>query len=263
MNRVSDFITAFLLCAILLAVCGSALAQQPTKIPRIGYLSGRSAPSQSAPDSNVDALREGLRELGYIEGENIALEYRYSAGKNERLAELAADLVAQKVDLIVSSAIQPSLAAKQATSTIPIVLSGVGDPVAWGLVKSLARPGGNVTGLTNFSPELSGKRVELLKESRPQIVRMAVLRDPRQPPQSFIETEKAAQFFGVKIQSLAIQDAADVEPAFSAMTKQRSEGFITLPQTILNINRNRILELATKYRLPSVYGDRLWTEAGG
>ena len=181
----------------------------------------------------------------------------------DRLPDLAAELVQLKVDIIVSQGIQPSQAAKQATTTIPIVFPGVGDPVAWGLVKSLARPEGNLTGLTNFSPELSGKRVELLKEALPRISRVAILRDPRQPPQSFNETQLAAQGLGLKIQSLEIGDETDVANAFSAMRKERTDAFMTLPQSALNIHRKQIVDLAGKNRLPATHGDKLWVEAGG
>jgi putative ABC transport system substrate-binding protein len=140
-----------------LAVSSRAEAQQSTKISRIGFVSGRNNPSPTAPDSNVEAFRRGLRELGYVEGKNIAIEYRFADGRNERLPDLAAELVRLKVGVIVSSAIQPSLAAKKATSTIPVVFAGVGDPVEWGLVDSLARPGGNITGLTNFFPGVKRK----------------------------------------------------------------------------------------------------------
>ena len=162
------------------------------------------------------------------------------------------------MDVIVSAGLPPSLAAKKATTTIPIVFAGVGDPVGFGMVPSLARPGGNVTGVTNFFPELSGKRVELLKEAFPRISRVGVLRDPTQPPQSFNETQKAGT-----VQSLEIRDARDVETAFSTMSKGRADAFITLPQTIINIHRRRILELAGKSGLPSIYGDKAWVEDGG
>ena len=240
------------LSAVLFALCSSVEAQQATKVPRIGFLSA-SSPSAS---SSIAAFRQGLRELGYEEGKNIAIEYRYAEGRMERLPDLAAELVRLKVDVIVSPGIQPSRAAKQATTTIPIVFPGVGDP-------GLARPGGNITGSTNFSPELTGKRVELLKEALPRISRVAVLRDPRQPPQSFKETQIASQSFGLKLQSLEIRDAADVETAFSAMSRERVGAFITLPQTVINLHRRRILELAGKSRLPSTHGDKVWVEAGG
>ena len=243
------FVTAF-----------GAEAQQTAKISRIGVLLVNSS---AASSSSTEALRQGLREIGYEEGKNIAIEYRYAEGKTERLPELAAELVRSKVDVIVSAGIQPSRAAKQATKTIPIVFPGVGDPVGWGLVDSLARPGGNLTGFTNFSPELSGKRVELLKEAFPRISRIAVFRDPTQPPQSFNETQSASKSFGLKLQSLEIRNVADIEQSFSAITKERTDAIMTLPQSGINIHRKRIVEFAERNRLPSTHADRLWVEAGG
>ena len=243
------FVTAF-----------GAEAQQTAKISRIGVLLVNSS---AASSSSTEALRQGLREIGYEEGKNIAIEYRYAEGKTERLPELAAELVRSKVDVIVSAGIQPSRAAKQATKTIPIVFPGVGDPVGWGLVDSLARPGGNLTGFTNFSPELSGKRVELLKEAFPRISRIAVFRDPTQPPQSFNETQSASKSFGLKLQSLEIRNVADIEQSFSAITKERTDAIMTLPQSGINIHRSRIVEFAERNRLPSTHADRLWVEAGG
>ena len=253
----------FLSSALILAVNFRAEAQQPAKISRIGYLSGRSASDSTVPDSNVDAFRQGLRELGYTEGKNIALEYRFADGNNDRLPALAAELVRLNVDVIVSSALPPSLAAKKATTTIPIVFAGVGDPVGFGMVPSLAHPGGNVTGLTNFFPELSGKRVELLKEAFPRISRVAVLRDPTQPPQSFNETKKASQSLGLMVQSLEIRHARDLATALSMMSKGRADAFITLPQAVININRRRILDFAGSSGLPAIYGDKVWVEEGG
>ena len=249
--------------ALLVGLCASAEALQSEKIYRIGYLSERSRPTPATPDFNLESLRDGMHELGYIDGKNIHIEPRFAGGKNEHLAHLAAQLVQLKADVIVSAAIQPSLAAKNATSIIPVVFAGVGDPVAWGLVKSLARPGGNITGLTNFAPELSGKRVELLKETIPRISRLAVLRDPRQPPQSFVQTERAARSLGLSVQSFEIRNGDEVDKAFAAMRKERADAFISLPQGIFSINRKRILRLAETSRLPSLYGDKIWAEAGG
>jgi len=169
------------LCALLFALCGSTEAQQPKKVPRIGYLAGSDAASGSA---RAEAIRLELRELGYIEGQNIAIEYRYAEGKRERYAELAAELVRLKVDIIVAAGADTVVrAAKNATKTIPIVMTGGGlDPVAAGFVESLARPGGNITGMTNLGPELGGKRLELLEEAVPKLARVAVLYDPANPP---------------------------------------------------------------------------------
>ena len=248
----------WLITAILLVFLQRAEAQQPEKIPRIGFLL---AGFPSGSSEQVAAFRRGLRELGYEEGKNVSIDVRYGEGKFERLPELAAELVRLKVDVIVSPGNQPSQAAKRATTTIPIVFPGVvGDPVGWGLVDSLAQPGGNVTGFTNFSPELSGKRVELLKESFPKISRAAVLRDPSQPPQSFNETNRVSRS---KILSLEIRNERDLETALSAMTKDRTEAVIPLPQTGINIHRRRIIDFTVQSRLPSVHSDRVWTEAGG
>ena len=181
----------------------------------------------------------------------------------ERLPELAEELVRLNVDVILTPGTLAVQAAKQATTTIPIIFPGVADPVAFGFVASLARPGGNITGLTNYSPELSGKRVELLKEALPRITRVAVLRDPRQAPDSFKETQIAGQSLALKLQSLEIRNAADVETAFSAMKKERADAFITLPHAVVTFHRKQILALAEKGRLPSTHGDRQWAEAGG
>jgi len=253
-------IIGFALSAMLFTLCLPIEAQQPAaKVPRVGYLS---AASRTA-DTRVEAFRQGLRELGYVEGKNINIEYRYAEGVSEQLPELAEELVRLKVDVIVAPSTPAVRAAKEVTTTIPIIFPGVADPVAFGFVASLARPGGNITGLTNFSPELSGKRVELLKEVLPRIVRVAVLRDPRQQPDSFKETQIAGQSLALKLQSLEIRNATDVETAFSAMSRERAEAFITLPHAVVTFHRKRILELAGKGRLPSTHGDGEWVEAGG
>ena len=247
--------------AMLFVLCSAVQAQQPaTKVPRIGYLTPG---SESTYASSIEAFRQGLRELGYVEGKNINIVVRYAEGKLERLPELAEELVRLKVDIIVAQGTPPVQAAKRATTTIPIIFPGVADPVAFGFVGSLARPGGNLTGLTNYSPELSGKRVELLKEALPRISRVAVLRDPRLPPDSFNETQKASQSFALKLQSLEIRNAADLETAFSAMSKERPDAFITLPQAVPSFHRRQILEFATKNRLPSTHGQKEWVESGG
>jgi putative tryptophan/tyrosine transport system substrate-binding protein len=187
------------LCALLLALSFPAAAQQPTKIPRIGYLSG---PSPSTSANRRQAFRQGLRELGYVEGKNIVIEYRYAEGKFDRLPALAAELVGLKVDIIVTSGPQTTRPAKQATSTIPIVMGQDPDPVGNGFVASLARPGGNVTGLATLAPELSGKQLELLKETVPKLSRVAVFGTSINPgnAQNLREVELAAKAFGVKLQ---------------------------------------------------------------
>jgi putative ABC transport system substrate-binding protein len=250
----------WLITAILLGLTHGAEAQQHTaKVAQIGYLSTL---SEAFDSPRVEAFRQGLRELGYVEGKNINIEHRYAQGRSERMPELAEELVRLRVDIIVTPSTPAVQAAKQATTTIPII-SLVADPVALGIVSGLARPGGNITGFTNFPPELSGKRVELLKQTVPRISRVAVLHDPRQPPNTFKETQIAAQSFALEFQSFAIRNASDVEAAFSAMKKERTDAFMTLPQAVVSFHRKRILELATKSRLPSTHGNREWAEAGG
>ena len=215
---------------VLLVVVAAASAQQPKKVPRIGYLSAGDPASESA---RSEAIRLALRELGYIEGQNIAIEYRYAEGKHDRLPELAAELVRLKVDIIVVAGGDPLIrAAKNATKTIPIVMAGVGaDPVEAGLVESLARPGGNVTGLTNLGRELGGKRLELLKEAVPKLARVAVLYDPANPG-SVREVKEvlpvAARALGLTLQSWEVRAADDFEKVFAALNKQRPDGLYVL-----------------------------------
>jgi putative tryptophan/tyrosine transport system substrate-binding protein len=245
----------------VLGICLCANAQESAKIPTLGYLAtGSAGTSQSA----IEPFREGLRELGYFEGKNIKIEYRYADGQTERLSLLARELVRIQVAIIITQGgSQPVQAAKQATNSIPIVFPGVADPVAFGLVSSLARPGGNLTGLTNYSPELSGKRIELLKEILPKLSRVAVLRDPRLPTNSFQETQKAAQALGIKVQSLEVQASSDVETAAASLDQQGTEAIIVLPHSVLSFYRKRILELTGKHRLPATYPDKEWVDAGG
>jgi putative tryptophan/tyrosine transport system substrate-binding protein len=201
--------SAIPLCALLLALCLPASAQQPVKFPRIGYLAYPSPP----PDN---AFLQGLRDLRYIERKNIAIEYRFADGKQERLAGLAAELIGLKVDVIVTVGLPAAVAAKQATLIVPIVMALISDPVGAGLVASLARPGGNVTGLSTASLDLSGKRLELLKETMPKVSRIAVLYDPSDPAKiaEFKETEVAARPWGVQLQSLEVRSPDEFEAAF-------------------------------------------------
>ena len=222
-----------------------AQAQQPKKVPRIGYLSSGDPARESA---RAEAIRLALRELGYIEGQNIAIEYRYAEGKRDRSPELAAELVRLKVDIIVVAG-GPVLirAAKNATKTIPIVMTGDGaDPVEAGLVESLARPGGNVTGLTNLIRELGGKRLELLKEAVPKVARVAVLYDPANPG-SVLELKEvlpaAARALGLTVQPWEVRDADDFEKVFAALNKERPDGLYVLrgPANAANENGSRAL----------------------
>jgi putative ABC transport system substrate-binding protein len=249
--------------ALLLALNFPAQAQQAKKVPRIGYLSGLDPARESA---RAEAIRLALSELGYIEGQNIASEYRYAEGKRDRLPELAAELVRLKVDVIVAVGGDPLiLAVKKATKTIPIVMVGSGtDPVAAGLVESLARPGGNVTGITNLTGELGGKRLDLLKEAVPKLARVAVLYDPAT---SSIEVKEAlstaARALRLTIQPWEARGADDLDKVFAALSKQRPDGLYVPGGLVLVANGKRIADFASKSRLPSVYGRREFVDAGG
>jgi putative ABC transport system substrate-binding protein len=252
----------FAIVFAFVGLAGVVEAQQPAKVPRIGYLSASSA-SGNLP--RVEAFRQGLRDLGYIEGQNIVLDYRFGEGKENRLPDLAADLVRLKVDVIITPGTGPVSAAKQATRTIPIVMMNAADPVGDGFVSSLARPGGNITGLTNIAPELSGKRLELLKEAVPRASRIAVLWNPviQQRIIEFKEAQAAARALGLQLQSVEARAANDLEPAFSAMTEGRANAFIVLGDAMFNANRPRILDLAAKSRLPAMYNEEEYVLAGG
>ena len=238
--------------ALLFALCFPAEAQQPTKIPRIGYLT---AASLSAISARTEAFRQGLRELGYVEGKNIVIEWRSAEGKLDRLPALAAELVRLKVDVIVTAGPEATRAAKEATTTIPIVMAQDTDPVGNGFVASLARPGGNITGLSTLAPELSGKRLELLKEIVPKLSRVAVFGTSTQPgnAQTLKEMELAAGAFGVKLQYLDVLDPKDIETAFRAASKGRADAVLVLPSAVLISHRTQIAELAVKSRLPAIY----------
>jgi len=242
-----------------------ARAQQPKKVPRIGYLSPGDAALESA---RAEAIRLALRERGYIEGQNIAIEYRYAEGKPDRYPELAAELVRLKVDIILVGGSDAQVrAAKNATKTIPIVMMGRGiDPVEAGLVDSLARPGGNVTGITNISGELGGNRLELLKEAVTKIARVAVLYAPANPSSVFAVKEDlpvAARALRLTIQPWEVRAANDFDRVFAAMGKQRPDGLYVAGGNLTNVNQKRIVGFALKSRLPSMYIGRESVEAGG
>jgi putative tryptophan/tyrosine transport system substrate-binding protein len=253
------------LCALLLALSFPVEAQQPKKVPRIGYLSSVDAASESA---RAEAIWLALRKLGYIEGQNIASEYRYAEGKANRYPELAAELVRLKVDIIVAAGGAGVIrAAKNATKTIPIVMAGLGaDPVEAGLVESLARPGSNVTGLTNLTRELGGKRLELLKEAVPKLARAAVLYDPAFQS-SVIDVKEvlpvAARALGLTIQPWEVRAADDFDRLFAALNKQRPDGLYVPAGPLMRANGKRIAGFAIKSRLPSVYDNKEAVEGGG
>jgi len=258
-------IAVLALCAVLFALCLFAEAQQPKKVSRIGYLSSQEPATDSA---RAEATRLALRKLGYIEGQNLAIEYRYAEGKFDRLPDLAAELVRLKVDLIVVSAAETAIrAAKNATKTIPIVMSGQGaDPVEAGLIESLARPGGNVTGLTNLTGDLGSKRLELLKEAVPKLARVAVLYNPASPG-SVVEVKEllpvAARALRVTLQPWEVGGRDNFERVFAAIGKQRPDGLHVTSGPRMTANGKRIADFALKSRLPSVYQSREYVDAGG
>ena len=238
-----------------------AEAQQPKKIPRIGFLSFN---SRSSIATNAEAFRQGLGDFGYVEGQNIVIEWRYADGRSDRLPGLASELIHLEVDVIVTSATAPAQVAKQATSTIPIVIANHNDPVGAGLVASLARPGGNATGLSNMQIELGGKRLELLKEVK-RVSRIAVLQIPSAPatPPQMKEMEAAASSLGVQLQPVGWETPEDLKTAFSTMVKRRADALITLSGPRFGLYRTQIIDLATKNPLPAMYPDIVYVESGG
>jgi putative ABC transport system substrate-binding protein len=236
-------------------------AQPPTKVHRIGILT----PASEASTPLWEAFRQGLRELGYVEGQNILLEYRFAAGQPERFAALAAELVRLPVDLLVTDSTPATQAAKQATSTIPIVMTASGAPVEAGVVASLAHPGGNVTGLSVMAPGLGGKRLELLKEAVPNISRVAVLWSSgnlTSPPQ-WRELEAAAHDLGVQLQPLEVPHPTELDSCFTAMTTAGAQALITLADAVLWNQRARVVALAAQHRLPAIFPEREFADAGG
>jgi putative ABC transport system substrate-binding protein len=249
--------------AFVLVVGGVvAQAQQPTKVPRIGYLSTN---TPAAMSTRTEAFRQGLHELGYVEGKNIVIEYRYAEGKRDRLPKLAAELVRLNVDIIVSAGGEGTASpAKQATNTIPIVMTNVTDPVGTGFVASLARPGANITGLAALTEDLAGKRVELLKETFPKISRMAVLLDP-EDPSKVVELkliQAPAKVLGVILQAIEVR-SNDFQSAFNAATRERAGALLVLQNGVTNTGRKPIAELATKHRLPTMWAESGLMDAGG
>jgi putative ABC transport system substrate-binding protein len=248
---------------VTLAMYGAvAQAQQPKKVPRIGFLSGVSSSSMSA---RFEAFRQGLRELGYVEGKNIQIENRWAEGKFDRLSNLASELVRLKVDVIVTTGPAPTRSAKKATATIPIVMTQDDDPVGNGFAASLARPGGNITGLATLAPEISGKQLELLKEIVPKLLRVGVLGDVTRlgNPQALREVNFAADTVGVQIQYLEVRGPKDIETAFRAASKERAEAVLVLGSSILLSQRRQVADLAVKGRLPTMYGRPEYVEDGG
>src|SRR5215472_1927315 len=254
-------LATILFAGALLALAVTVEAQQPKKIPRIGYLAG----NLPTITYRTDAFRQGLRQLGYAEGKDIVIESRSADGKLDRSNELAAELVRLKVDVIVTRGPTPTRAAKAATTTIPIVMTQDPDPVGNGFVASLARPGGNITGLSTLAPEISGKQLELLKETVPKLSRVAVLGTSTIPGHALQlrEIGLAAGPLSVQLQSLDVLGPKDIETAFRAATKEHADALLVLASPVLNDQRTHIVDLALKSRLPAIYPQTEYVEAGG
>ena len=263
-SAVRNLKSAILLCAMLSALGSIAEAQQPKKVPRIGYVRVVGVPS--IPGPNVEAFRQGLNGLGYVEGRNILIEFRYAEGKRDRVPSLVAELVQLKVDILVSTAPSAIGAAKKATKTIPIVMVTTQDPVATGIVDSLARPGGNITGLTTLTRELSGKSLELLKEVIPTISRVGVLAvaGPTVPGNALKEYEAAGRALKIPIQPLLVRSPnPDIEGAFREAAKGRVTAVVAARNNVLSPHTKKIAELAMQNRLPSMLERSDYAEAGG
>ena len=260
-NRSEVRIFGFALCALLFAPCSSVQAQQPKKVSRVGLLIAGVA---SAQESRLKAFKRGLRELGYIEGQNILVELRFGEGKPDRLAAAAAELVQLKVDIIVTGGPSSTAAAKTATNTIPIVTTLEGDPVGEGLVASLARPGGNITGLSSLGVDLSGKRLEILKETIPKLSRVAIFTSSlRRQALDLKEIDVSARNLGMQLQDIKLQSSADIETAFRTAMERRAEAVLAQSSGVLLSRRTQVAQLAVKHRLPAINAREEFVEAGG
>ena len=244
------------LCALLFALSLPVEAQQPKKVYRLGYLSG-----EGGINEREEAIRQGLRELGYIEGQNLVIEWRFAKGDADRLPALAVELVGLKPDVLVTGGTGPARALKNATTTIPIVVASAGDMVGRGLVASLARPGGNITGSTSIAPELNGKRLEILKEIVPKAARVAFLYYPNEQDE-LRELEIAARALGLKILPSEVQQASQFQSAYAAMTKEHADALIISRNPFMNTHRKALIDLATKHRLPAMCDGTTWTSSG-
>jgi putative ABC transport system substrate-binding protein len=256
-------LVGFIALVIALMACGAvAKAQQAKRVSRIAYLAASPA---SANTGRFDAFRQGLREMGYVEGENIIIEDRYAEGKFDRLPALAAELVRLKVEVIITAGPPVTRAVKEATATIPIVMAQDGDPVGNGFIASLARPGGNITGMSQLAPEISGKQLELLRETVPQLARVAVLGTSTRPgnAQALEETELAAGTFGMRLQYMDVGSPKDIDTAFREARKERAGAVLVLQGPVFTSQRKQIVDLAAKNRLPAIYPQTEYAEAGG
>jgi putative ABC transport system substrate-binding protein len=257
-------LVAYALCTLLFALCASAEAQQTTKIPRIGYISGTGNQTNQGP--YVAALRQGLRELGYVEGKNFTIEYRGAEGKPDREPSLAAELIERQVNVLIVATLPAILAAKQATKTTPIIMVATLDPVANKLVDSLARPGGNLTGISTLAQDLNAKRLELLMEVVPRLTRVAVLRDvdSQFATLQFKEYETAARVLKIELQSLDVRGPNPaLENALLAATKGRNDALITITNANLFLQQKRLADLAIRNKLPSMFQGSTWVDSGG
>ena len=257
-------ITVLTLCAVIFALCFSADAQQPAKVARIGFLDVSTA---SGMAGLLESFRQEMRKLGWIEGKNITIEYRFAEGKNDRLPELAADLVSLRVDLILVSGAQPGSAAKSATTTIPIVMANAGDPVGAGLVASLARPGGNITGFSGLAPELNTKRLEILKDAVPKLARVGLLRLPGANIEGDLQLKEirpAAVALKLKLEEIETEpDAKGLESAFQSAKQKPVDAIMAIVIRQFFAERKRIVELARRYRLPAIYFQKEFVDEGG
>jgi putative ABC transport system substrate-binding protein len=255
-------VPSILVAVVLLALGVMAEAQQPKNVPRIGFIA---VGSRSFSQHHADVFLQGLRDLSYVEDKNIVIDYRYGEGREDLLRDFAGDLVRLKVDIIVTASTVAALAAKQLTGTIPIVLAGTGDAVATGLVASLARPGGNVTGLSALSPELITKQLELLKEIVPKAARVAVLYDPRNPVNipAWKEIEPVAHAFRIRLLRLEVQGPEEYESAFAAAARGGADALLVRREPLNQTYRTRIVSLAVQSKLPAIYPLRQYVEAGG
>jgi ABC-type uncharacterized transport system substrate-binding protein len=258
-KTMSRKISIWLLATIFLTTVSLAEAQQAKKVSRVGILS----PFISSADFLLDAFRQGLRELGYVESRNIVIEYRSAEGRNDRLPELAAELVRLKVDVLVTTGPAAVRAAKQATSTIPIVMGAVGDAVDFGFVASLARPGGNITGMSWLGPELNAKRLEILNEVFPKLVHVAVLWDPATPKTYVRATEVAARSLGINLRVLEVAKPNDLDHAFATLTGEGAGALEVMPSTTFASQMRQLVDLAAKSRIPAIFPDERYAQAGG
>ena len=250
------------LCTLLFAQCASVQAQQTAKVPQIGLLTGISSPAMSTRE---EAFRQGMRQLGYVDGKGIIIEPRYADGQTDRLDQLAVELTRLMADVIVTGGSQATRATRKATTTIPIVMANDNDPVGDGFVANLARPGGNITGVTNVVPDISGKQLELLKETIPRLSRLAVIGDATVPntAQLIVEARRAAGAIGVQIVHLEVRTIKDAETVFREASLARADAALVLPGAVLGAKRNHVAALAVKSRLPAIYPRAEYVDDGG